>query len=291
MRKFLSDLDRLLRGGYTRPEDLQSGKIAIPTRSLLSGGWLLGCIYGVFMGLYGATRPETSSVLQLLATTLKVPLLFLLTLTVTFPSLYVFSALAGSRLRFEQTLRLLLAAVAINLALLASLGPVLGFFTLSTQSYPFMVVLNVIIFAASGLAGLVFLRRALVHIFAIKSVEVSPAEPVEGAMPEPVAESHPETDLSQEEADEGAKSLLDLSSEQVSPVGATREERVPIGGPQDPGRVVFRGWLVVYGIVGAQMGWVLRPFIGAPHLPFTWFREREGNFLQGLLDAIVHLFS
>jgi len=54
---------------------------------------------------------------------------------------------------------------------------------------------------------------------------------------------------------------------------------------------VFRGWLVVYGVVGAQMGWVLRPFIGSPDLPFTWFREREGNFLEGLFGALLRLFS
>jgi hypothetical protein len=26
------------------------------------------------------------------------------------------------------------------------------------------------------------------------------------------------------------------------------------------------------------MSWVLRPFIGNPDLPFTWFRARESNF-------------
>ena len=48
--------------------------------------------------------------LQLVATSLKVPLLFLLTLVVTLPSLYVLSALARSRLSFLHTLRLLLGA-------------------------------------------------------------------------------------------------------------------------------------------------------------------------------------
>ncbi len=46
------------------------------------------------------------------------PLLFLLTLLVTLPSLYVLSALARSRLSFTHTVRLLLAAVTVNLALL-----------------------------------------------------------------------------------------------------------------------------------------------------------------------------
>ena len=68
------------------------------------------------------------------------------TLAVAFPSLYVFSALADSRLTFANTLRLMLAAVVVDLALLASLGPVTGFFALSTESYRFMIVLNVVFF-------------------------------------------------------------------------------------------------------------------------------------------------
>ncbi len=266
----------------------------MPTRALVIGGLVLGCIYGVFMGLYGATRPDTSSFLQLLATTLKVPLLFLLTLCVTFPSLYVFSALAGSRLKFEQTLRLLLAAVAINLALLASLGPVVGFFTLSTQSYPFMIVLNVIMLGFSGLWGLIFLRRALVHVFAPKepdapvtldiAVDGSDIAPVEG----PVKGQEGSSD------DGSADVTVPLVGAPAIPIlpGASPYARsLRRDRPEEPGLLVFRGWLVVYGVVGAQMGWVLRPFIGSPDLPFTWFREREGNFLQGLFDAIASLFS
>jgi len=32
--------------------------------------------------------------------------------------------------------------------------------------------------------------------------------------------------------------------------------------------------MVVFGLVGVQMGWVLRPFIGAPNSPLQFFRER-----------------
>ncbi len=39
------------------------------------------------------------------------------------------------------------------------------------------------------------------------------------------------------------------------------------------------------------MGWVLRPFIGHPDLPFTWFRGRESNFFQGVLHTLQSLFS
>ena len=47
---------------------------------------------------------------------------------------------------------------------------------------------------------------------------------------------------------------------------------------------------MIYAIVGAQMGWILRPFIGAPHLPFRLFRERESNFFMSVLESFVNLF-
>jgi hypothetical protein len=44
--------------------------------------------------------------------------------------------------------------------------------------------------------------------------------------------------------------------------------------------------LVLYGLVGAQMGWVLRPFIGDPEQAFTLFRAREANFFLDLLRSL-----
>jgi hypothetical protein len=38
-------------------------------------------------------------------------------------------------------------------------------------------------------------------------------------------------------------------------------------------RTMFRIWLILYAFVGIQMGWVLRPFVGNPALPVTFFRQ------------------
>jgi len=38
-------------------------------------------------------------------------------------------------------------------------------------------------------------------------------------------------------------------------------------------RTMLRLWLITYAFVGVQMGWVLRPFIGAPQHPPSLFRE------------------
>jgi hypothetical protein len=48
---------------------------------------------------------------------------------------------------------------------------------------------------------------------------------------------------------------------------------------------------LLFGLVGAQMGWVLRPFIGNPALPFTWFRPRTSNIFQAVLNALANLFQ
>lgn len=38
-------------------------------------------------------------------------------------------------------------------------------------------------------------------------------------------------------------------------------------------RKLIRIWLLVYAFVGIQMGWVLRPFVGHPDSPTTFFRD------------------
>jgi len=38
-------------------------------------------------------------------------------------------------------------------------------------------------------------------------------------------------------------------------------------------RVLLWAWIVVYTFVGIQMGWMLRPFVGSPNTPVSFFRE------------------
>ena len=283
MGKLFRDFDALLRGKFTRREDLLAGRIDVPVGTLVRAGLLLGATYGLFMGLYAVLRPENPSWLQLLVTTVKVPLLFLLTLVVTFPSLYVFSALANSRLRHLDTVKLLLAAIGVNLGLLASFGPVTGFFTLSTDSYPFMLFLNIVFFAISGLVGLGFLRRAVDSVFS----------------PAPVSRVQSEIDESPEEGrDHDSPADEDASGDGAEACDAAPPERPIIhtaavsawpSKASARGRRIFGIWLFIYAIVGAQMGWILRPFVGSPDLPFELFRERESNFFAALLNTIEQL--
>jgi hypothetical protein len=54
---------------------------------------------------------------------------------------------------------------------------------------------------------------------------------------------------------------------------------------------IFRFWLLLYAIVGAQMSWILRPFIGAPNMPFQIFRPIGGNFFVAVLKTLWQLLQ
>jgi len=51
-------------------------------------------------------------------------------------------------------------------------------------------------------------------------------------------------------------------------------------------RWMLRAWLLIYSFVGIQMGWVLRPFIGDPALPTTFFRK---NAFTNAYAFVAHL--
>src|SRR5688572_30781870 len=164
MKNALRQLDRILRGDATRLSELKGGRIEVGSAGLAGVLTVLGVFYGACMGAFAVTGSGSGDARQIIASAIKVPALFLLTLAVTFPSLYVFNALVGSRLRAESLLRLLAAAMAVMMAVLASMGTIVLFFAFSTTSYPFMVLLNVVVFTISGFLGLSFLLQTLHRI-------------------------------------------------------------------------------------------------------------------------------
>lgn len=254
----LAALDRLLRG-----EADPAGGPGGPVRPLLTAALLLAAGYGVCMGTYGLAGRAEPEFRYMLADAVKVPLLLLLTLVVTFPSLYVFTALAGSRLRAADVARLMAGGVGVLTAVLAGLGPIVAFFSVTTTSYPFVVLLNVAVFAAAGGFGVAFVRRAVERLTA-----VAPPPRTE-VVRVPAAEREADPDAPR--------------------VRTVEVQDPPAGDPAT--RAVFRVWLVVFALVGAQMGWVLRPFIGSPAREFAWFRPRDGSFFEGVARAVRALFG
>jgi hypothetical protein len=247
------ELHRLLSGELTGVGALREQGLEISPWRLSACIILLSMFYGLCMGLFAVFGGRIPNFMQVLASMIKVPLVFYLTLLVTLPSLYVFNALVGSRLTPSGVVRLLVASLGVNVTVLASLGPIVAFFSVCTTSYRFMQLLNVVVFAVSGLFGLRFLLQTLHRL--------NLAAP-------PRAES-------------GAPAETWSEAEAAGPLDPVRDRAV-----SQQVRVVFRVWVVVFGLVGAQMGWVLRPFIGNPGLPFAWFRHRESNFFMAVLQAL-----
>lgn len=273
MWQWLLELDRILRGDATRLSALRDGTIEISARRLIGVLIVLAMIYGACMGSFSLLKSEGQTYyMQIVATTLKVPALFFLTLAITCPSLYVFNALVGSRLDVASLMRLLVAALAVNLAVLASLGPIVAFFSVSTTSYPFMVLLNVLVFAVSGLLGLIFLLQTLNRIT------------VAGRQPPPTPTApEPAGDLENDLPDEP------VTADVVPEPGALDRIEGHVLGRHV--KTVFNIWVLVFALVGAQMGWILRPFIGDPGLPFEWIRARQSNFFEAVIRSFMQLFS
>ena len=269
---WLKYLDRVIRGEAIRPSALRSGDIEQPVGGLAVIGILLGALYGLCMGVFGIFQHTNTALLQMISTVVKVPILFFMTLAVTFPSLYVFNALVGSRLSMLSVLRVLVISLSVMLTVLASLGPIVAFFSASTTSYPFMLLLNVMVFTIAGLLGLRYMRVTLQRLTVALSMPTVPPLPI----------GFPNAD------------------QPVDPFGPTDSVR-PVGpvGPLEPTmqvrqnrdvQRVFQIWMVVFGLVGGQMAWVLRPFLGNPAIHFAWLRGRESNFFEGVLQALHRLF-
>lgn len=217
-----ASLPRFLDGVLREPEALYELLAEDPTVWWLCGRFLLASL--VLLALYGAVMGSQGGPLQATASLTKLPLLFLATLAIAGPSLYVFNLVLGSKLRPLPMLALALFAIAMTAVVAASLAPVAWFFMASGSSYPFMVLLHVAILAVSGIAGLVAMSRGL------------------GVM---------------------------------------------CGKAGGSGTVhVFQAWVFLYAVVGSQMAWLMRPFVGYPGMGFGIFRPVESNFLVALAKLL-----
>ncbi len=54
---------------------------------------------------------------------------------------------------------------------------------------------------------------------------------------------------------------------------------------------LITAWLFLYGFVGSQLGWTLRPFFSSPNSPFALFREIESNFYVEVVQIVGNLFG
>ena len=184
----------------------------------------------VFMALFGAVMGSTHSLWQALSSAAKLPLLFLATLFICAPTLYFFNVLFGSTQSLTQNVALILTAITVTAVLLLSFAPIILFFLLTTSQYQFFKLLNVGIFAISGVMGVVFLSQGMQIVAA------------------------------DAEGDSARRNVLRL-------------------------------WMLLYAFVGSQLAWTIRPFIGAPSIPFELFRQLGGNFYTNIFTSLGEIFG
>ncbi len=280
MGGLFKQLDSVLRGESTRAEMLRDGRLEVSARAMTMMIILLGMFYGACMGTFNVMSGTPNAWMQIISSALKIPALFLLTLVVTFPSLYVFNALVGSRLTLVNMLRLILASIGVMLAVLAGFGTIVGFFNFTSSSYPFILLLNVIVCTVAGVLGLGFLLQTLRRL----------SEPLTPPPPPPPSPPPP-----QEPVESGVPESVAGFSTSPPPyrpqAGAlTRVQPTPTTGNV---KIVFRIWVVVFALVGAQMSWVLRPFVGNfdNKTGFVWFRDRGGSFFERVFEVIKTLLG
>lgn len=56
-------------------------------------------------------------------------------------------------------------------------------------------------------------------------------------------------------------------------------------------RTVVRAWVLLYALVGSQVAWALRPFVGAPSLPFELFRNLGGSFYSNIFASLGEILG
>ena len=207
------------------------------------------------LACYGMVLGFSNGPLQALASAIKLPVLFFLTLAICLPTLYLFNLLFGARLSVRQALALVLVAMTVTAVLTLAFAPISLFFLITAPSYDFFKLLNVAIMILTGVVGIGFLLGGMRSLN--KPAGTEPAVEL-AAAPPPV-------------------------------------EAQPVEAPPAAERPVSMGllyiWIVLYGFVGTQLAWTLRPFFGDPDAPFQIFRPIESNFYVNVVQTLVGLFN
>src|SRR5262245_11340073 len=121
----------------------------LTTQMLASSAVALAC--------YGAVLGASHSLAMSAISAVKLPLLFLMTLAICLPTLYLFNLVFGARLQVRQALALVMVTVTVTSVLSLAFAPIALFFRITAHSYQFYKMLNVAILALTAIVGLKFL--------------------------------------------------------------------------------------------------------------------------------------
>lgn len=301
---------------------------------LLSSAAALACYGAVLGSFHGLLMAGTSAV--------KLPLLFLVTLAICLPTLYLFNLVFGARLSVRQSLALVMVAITVTAMLALAFAPISLFFLITAPDYGFFKLLNVAILGLSALVGLRFLTGgmrvlnehgllapAAVAAASRPSTAAAPAlavAPALAAAPVPAA-AHPVEALVPAGATAAPATAVPAAPNGATP--AVAAEGVPPGPaasgtplvqaaagmpvlppgyvlqplsrtgaplrrpettPTPPSMTLLYIWILLFGFVGTQLAWTLRPFFGSPGMKFSLYRDIDGNFYAEIIRTLANLF-
>lgn len=171
-------------------------------------------VWAVAFLLSGLVIGLPGGVYQMLASAIKLPLLFGIVTLAALPLLHLFLLYSDARLTLYQTAALLSGALVIVSLLTFAFAPALLILWISVGHYGLYKLACGAIMALAGVLGVLFLKQGV---------------------------------------------------EAVAPGGSRIRTSL------------FWLWAVLYALVGGQLAWLTRPFIGSPNEPFQFFRGAGGS--------------
>ena len=114
----------------------------------------LSIFYGMVMGSY-------NSFLQAIVSGLKIPSLLMFALFICFPAFFVIQYMLGSKMTISQMVTTILSGFVVFTTIMASFAPIIIFFMITGNNYPFLKLLHVAIFSFSGFFGMRTIMEAL----------------------------------------------------------------------------------------------------------------------------------
>jgi len=256
----------------------------------------------ISLAAYGAVLGASNGWLQAFVSTVKLPLLFLVTLAICLPTLYLFNLVFGARLSVLQACALIMVAITVTAVLTFAFAPISLFFLVTARSYAFYKLLNVAILTLTALIGLRFLTSGMRALNEHVVVESMIANQV--VVPAPL--EHRElvsatvsgaADAATKPPTNGAAATAPRNQNPtpnpvVPTAGAAKAvASKPAAGERPGSMLLLYIWIVLFGFVGTQLAWTLRPFFGSPNAPFELFRDIDGTFYGNVLSTLGSLFG
>jgi hypothetical protein len=241
----------------------------------------------ISLAAYGAVLGASNGWLQALVSTVKLPLLFLVTLAICLPTLYLFNLVFGARLSVLQACALIMVAMTVTAVLTFAFAPISLFFLITARSYAFFKLLNVAILALTALIGLRFLTsgmRALNRHVVLESTLVNQAV---------LPTQQRQRALVSASVGGAAENATQAPTNGAAPTVPTNQERAAelAAGDRPASMLLLYIWILLFGFVGTQLAWTLRPFFGSPGQPFELFRDLDGTFYGDILSTLGMLFG